>query len=278
LECAIVLKVPTFTLFLSAVAICLFATALPSVAAGGCSSANEKLGLCADIGSGQVDLESSRSSNGRTARPGNSDAPGTSPGRRPTAAEERRARERASGRSEFWVEYTPPPGAPGAPGAPAVTLSDIASFRPAVGSDHMEPNGWTVVGLETNFYSDAERHVVDGRLLGTPASVRFTPRTWHWDYGDGAVLDSSTPGASWASLGLPEFEPTATSHIYATAATSTIRLTIGFSAEYRVAGGSWAPIVGTLSIPAPPATTIASGAKTVLVARDCASNPAGPGC
>ncbi|MCU1543574.1 MAG: uncharacterized protein JWM50_1439, partial [Microbacteriaceae bacterium] len=163
-------------------------------------------------------------------------------------------------------------------GAPAVTLSDIASFRPAVGSDHMEPNGWTVVGLETNFYSDAERHVVDGRLLGTPASVRFTPRTWHWDYGDGAVLDSSTPGASWASLGLPEFEPTATSHIYATAATSTIRLTIGFSAEYRVAGGSWAPIVGTLSIPAPPATTIASGAKTVLVARDCASNPAGPGC
>jgi hypothetical protein len=254
-------------------AVCVLAVPLQAVAAGGCSSADEKLGLCAGIGGGQVDLHGSASQPGTPG--GGTSGPDRATGHRPTAAEERRARELATGRSEFWVEFTPPPGAPG---APAVTLSDIASFRPTVGTDHMEPNGWTVVGLSTNFYSDAGSHVVDGTLLGTPASVRFTPRTWTWTFGDGAELTASTPGASWAALGVPEFEPTATSHVYAAAATATIQLTVGFGAEYRVAGGGWTPIAGTLPVPAPPMTMTASGAKTVLVARDCAANPTGPGC
>jgi hypothetical protein len=229
-------------------------------------------GSCATtgVGGGKIDLESSRSSGGQS---GPSDpARGGGSARKPTAAEERLAREQAGGRPEFWVVYTPPPE------APVVTISDIASFRPAVGGNHTEPNGWTVIGLHTNFYSDAGSHVVDGTLLGAAASVRFTPTTWTWDFGDGTSLISKWPGASWAALGVGEFEQTATSHVYATATTATIRLSIDFSAKYRIGAGEWTPIAGSLPVQAPPTTIIAGGAKTVLVGHDCGSNPRGPGC
>jgi len=173
-------------------------------------------------------------------------------------------------RDEFTVT------GPTAPGV--VTLADIASFRPSVGTDHMEPNGWTVVGLETNFYSDATRHEVDGTLLGSPASVRFTPRAWHWTYGDGGALASARPGASWAALRVAEFEPTATSHVFRGAGTFTIDLSVEFTAEYRFAGSGWVPISGALAVPANPLVVTAGDAKTVLVGRDCAANPRGAGC
>jgi hypothetical protein len=246
-----------------------------SAPAFACTGFTLQSGACSEVaagvGGGQVDLESSRSSGGQRS-PGDATSTGGGSARKPTAVEERLARERAGGRPEFWVVYTPPPE------APVITISDIASFRPAVGGNHMEPNGWTVVGLYTNFYSDATSHVVDGTLLGAPASVRFTPTTWTWDFGDGTSSSYRTPGASWAALGIGEFEQTATSHVYATATTATIRLTIDYSAEYRLGAGEWTPIAGSLPVQAPPMTVVAGGAKTVLVGRDCGSNPRGPGC
>jgi len=159
-----------------------------------------------------------------------------------------------------------------------VTLNDIASFKPAVGTNVMEPNGWMVVGLPTNFYATTGTHVVDGTLLGFPASVRFTPVSWRWTYGDGAATSSSTGGASWAALGLPEFDPTATSHVFATPGTFTIQLTVSFAAEYRFGGPTWVPIAGTLPVAANPITATAGDAQTVLVGRDCNANPGGVGC
>jgi len=173
-------------------------------------------------------------------------------------------------RDEFTVTDPPAPG--------VITLADIASFRPAVGSDHMEPAGWMIVGLDTNFYSDAARHEVPGTLLGLPAGVRFTPSAWHWTYGDGAALSSARPGASWAALHVAEFEPTPTSHVFAAPGTYTIDLAIEFSAEYRFAGSPWVPIAGTLTVPANRIVATAGDAKTVLVGRDCSANPRGAGC
>jgi len=159
-----------------------------------------------------------------------------------------------------------------------VTLNDIASFKPAVGTNVMEPNGWMVVGLPTNFYATTGTHVVDATLLGFPASVRFTPVSWRWTYGDGAATSSSTGGASWAALGLPEFDPTATSHVFATPGTFTIQLIVSFAAEYRFGGPTWVPIAGTLPVAANPITATAGDAQTVLVGRDCNANPGGVGC
>jgi len=159
-----------------------------------------------------------------------------------------------------------------------VTLSDIARFRPSPGIQRMEPDGWVVVGLPANIYSIVDRQIVPGELLGQSADVRFTPVAWHWSYGDGATATLATKGGTWAALGLDEFDATPTSHVYKRAGSYTIRLSISFRAEYRIAGGPFVPIVGTITLPANELHITASGAKTVLVDRDCTIAPRGPGC
>ena len=159
-----------------------------------------------------------------------------------------------------------------------LTLADIAAFRPIPPVDHMQPSGWTIAGLDTNFYATGGTHVRDGQLLGQPASVRFTPVSWHWAYGDGTYATRGQPGSTWAAQSIPEFDPTPTSHVYATYGTYVIDLDVDYTAEYRYAGGPWIPIAGTLTIPANRLQITVGSAKTVLMNRDCVANPGGPGC
>ena len=164
------------------------------------------------------------------------------------------------------------------PGIPTITLRDIASFVPTPGRQQMEPDGWTVAGLDTNFYAITGPHVVGGTLLGRPAEVRFTPTAYRWAYGDGTSSTRTTKGGTWAALGVAEFEPTPTSHVYERLGDYTITLSIVFTAEYRFAGGPWTPIAGTITLPANDLHLRVGTAKTVLVEHDCRANPNGPGC
>ncbi len=167
---------------------------------------------------------------------------------------------------------------PPAPAVQPVTLRDIAAFRPSPGVQHMEPNGWVVPGLDANFYSVVDQQLVAGTLLGRPATVRFTPVGWHWNYGDGSAAVRATKGATWAAQGLHEFDPTATSHVYQAEGEYVIRLSIDFRAEYRFGSAGFVPLVGTINLPANELRVTVTGAKTVLVDRDCLANPTGPGC
>lgn len=161
---------------------------------------------------------------------------------------------------------------------PPITLRDIAAFTPTPGRQQMEPDGWTVAGLDTNFYAITEPHVVPGTLLGRPADVRFTPIAFRWAYGDGTTATLPTSGTTWAALGVAEFEPTPTSHVYEQLGDYTITLSITFAAEYRFDGGAWTPVVGQLTLPANDLYLRVGTAKTVLVDRDCRADPSGPGC
>lgn len=162
--------------------------------------------------------------------------------------------------------------------AQPITLSDIAAFRPDPGTDHMEPNGWMIVGLDTNFYAEAGTQVHTGTLLGVPAAVRFTPVAYHWTYGDGTAATSTTKGSPWAAQGVQEFDETSTSHIYSAPGTYVITLSIDFTAEYSISGRGWTAISGRLSVPANDLIATAGDAKTVLVERECTLKPSGPGC
>lgn len=164
------------------------------------------------------------------------------------------------------------------PGSEPITLTDIATFHPIPGSQRMQPDGWTVPGLSTNFYALTSTHIVSGTLLGEPAGVRFTPVAFHWDYGDGHAATRTTKGGTWGSLGIREFERTPTSHVYAQDGRYTVGLVIDFAAEYRFAGSAFVPIAGVLPVRANDLHIVADGAKTVLVEHDCVANPSGPGC
>jgi len=158
-----------------------------------------------------------------------------------------------------------------------ITLSDLVNFRPVVQAHRVQPDGWSVVGLHTNFYTATAVQVQDDLLLGIPASVRFTPVSHRWDYGDGESATTQTGGGSWSDLALAEFDRTPTSHVFARSGTFNITLTVDFGAEYRFGGPAWIPIAGTVSVAANSLTVSASDAKTVLVGRECTARPS-PGC
>lgn len=249
-------------------------TAVPLVAgvgaSVGCSQQDIAFGLCSaggSIGGGAAVLTGNGSqpgSSGGSGAGGGGGAAAEEPFCELVIADSRCLRD---GRSR-----------PGEPVAPTITLSDIAAFRPAPGEQRMQPDGWTVAGLDTNFYAIRPVEVVDGSLLGQPASVRFIPVAYHWTYGDGEGATLGTPGGTWRSLGLAEFDPTPTSHVYDELGEYTIRLTIDVRAEYRWAGSGWIPIDGRLTVPANDLHLSVGTADTVLVERDCAVDPAGPGC
>ena len=171
-----------------------------------------------------------------------------------------------------------------APPAPApityapITLSDLANFVPQSASLTSQPRGWAVVNLNTNFIAGASTHVVGGSLFGRSAEVRFTPRAFDWNYGDGGSQTTGVPGARWDSLSLREFSPTATSHIYGSEGSFTTSVSVRYGAEYRVGGGAWIPVSGEVSSSATTAVVIVQGAETVLTARDCTANRTSPGC
>jgi hypothetical protein len=155
---------------------------------------------------------------------------------------------------------------------------DLVNFQAITPSQGMEPNGWLVVGIPTNFFASAAVHVESGLLLGEPAEVRFTPAGYHWDYGDDTSGYSAAGGASWASLNLPEFSPTETSHVFRSAGQHRINSSVEYTAEYRYAGAAWLPVVGSVFAPADEIVAVGGRTRTVLVWRNCLDDPTGPGC
>ncbi|WP_349898621.1 PKD domain-containing protein [Parafrigoribacterium soli] len=159
-----------------------------------------------------------------------------------------------------------------------VTISDLVNFKPQPGTDHMEPNGWAVIGLDTNFYATAQSQLLSGMLLGQEAQVRFTPVRYHWTYGDGGARATGAAGRTWKALGIHEFDPTSTSHVYQERGEYDVDLTIDFAAEFQYAGGDWYPVQGVLPLSANRLHITAGEAKTVLVEQNCLTRPSGPGC
>ena len=164
------------------------------------------------------------------------------------------------------------------PGTPAVRISDLATFTPDAPTQQMQPNGWMVMGLATNFVAQASAHEQTGELLGQPADVRFTPIGYGWDYGDGTTGNSTHGGATWQRLNIREFSDTDTSHTYETAGDYMITPNVTYAAEYRYAGSEWLPVDGTLTTPGTPTTATAWVIRTALVAKNCIDDPDGIGC
>ncbi|RNE59043.1 hypothetical protein EEJ31_11585 [Cryobacterium tepidiphilum] len=159
-----------------------------------------------------------------------------------------------------------------------VRISDLVNFVPEQPTTTMEPEGWAVVGLPVNLVAEASAHTRSGMLLGYEAQVRFTPVRFEWDYGDGTQRSTSTGGATWADLGLPEFSETPTSHVFDSRGTWTVSVTVEYAADYRFADEPWQRIGGTLAVSSTPLTAVSLDARTVLVGGDCVSAPGGPGC
>lgn len=170
----------------------------------------------------------------------------------------------------------PAPEAP-APDPTTATIDDVAEFAPQTPPLVGEPNGIGVVGMPTNFVVDAAEHTVDGEIFDVPVTVRFTPVSYLFDYGDGTTRETTSPGRTWEDLDAPQFTATDTSHSYSATGEYQAQVTIRYAAEAD-AGAGWFPIAGILELTTPPTVLRVVDVDTALVQRTCEEDPDGPGC
>lgn len=174
----------------------------------------------------------------------------------------------------------PPPKSVGDLGTTlSVTIRDVASFAPDAPTVTTEPRIWGLLNAHTNVIAGASGHVRSGTLLGQSAEVNFIPLRFTFDYGDGTAGSSAAGGSTWASLGVAEFSKTSTSHRYTEPGEKSITAAVEYVAEYRLGGGEWLPVDGTLSVPADASHTIkVLRNSTVGVDKPCTPGKQAVGC
>ena len=158
----------------------------------------------------------------------------------------------------------PPASTPAAPGTPPeiAILTEFKRVQPPISApQHQPPGNNTLVNFPTIFYSNATPQDIPLTVLSQPVQLRITPTTYTWDYGD------HTDPVTTSDPGHPYPHQTVT-HNYTTLATYTAAVTITFTGQFSVNGGTYQPITGTITRTSP-GTTL-----TTLQARaELAPNP-----
>ena len=103
------------------------------------------------------------------------------------------------------------------------------------------PNGRTLVNLETNFYTEQGELTRSVRLLGRSVELAIWPERFVWRFGDGEVLESDSPGSPY-----PDLEIT---HAYRKRGRVAPSVDTTYAARFRVDGGAWREVPGTVTIP-----------------------------
>ncbi|KJL21882.1 hypothetical protein RL72_02421 [Microbacterium azadirachtae] len=253
----------------------------------GCSFEAASLGFCDPDAGGGVTITDQQTEGGPGAESsdpngGPADPDNSTDGGTPTLTPQEVCEATPGPPSAFCRSLTPVGVASGQPFAPAaqgwsVTVSDLARFVPSTATVVGEPDNIAVVGLPANFVSSAMTETIPGTVLGRGLNIRFTPVGYAFDYGDGGKRTSSTAGAPWGAIGLAQFTPTDTSHVYTQPGTYTVTVTVTYAAEVDL-GAGWIPINGTLIGPAASQQVRVVRAHTALVQGTCSERPGSPGC
>lgn len=175
---------------------------------------------------------------------------------------------------------TTPGGAPAAaaPVLPTtITYADVQRFAPGTTSFTLEPSWWAIKGGHMNAYATATTQTIQGTIATIPVTITFVPAEYVWSWGDGTTLTTTSGGASWEALDLPDWSPTETSHVYESRGDVQVSLTVRYSATVTGQGRT-IPVTGLVAAPATSAPVRVVESHRALVAADCLVDPHGPGC
>ena len=127
------------------------------------------------------------------------------------------------------------------------------------------PGGETLVNFPTVVSTTAEpkTYTVPMGNTGITIILDTWPSNYHWDFGDGATLDTDAPGRAWTDGDLPATDDRFITHEYTDAdETFDASVAITWSANFRVAGQSdWQAVDGQVT------RDSADVALTILEAR-----------
>ena len=155
-------------------------------------------------------------------------------------------------------------GTPPAYKPPTVTPGQVLEALRRVGLPELptvvQPAGKTLVNFDTNFYTEPRPVTLTLTLLGQRVQVEATPTTYRWDFGDGATATTSEPGAAYPNLAI--------THRYADArVTVHPSVETTYTARFRVGGGDWQDVGGTVTA-AGPATALRIAEATPLLSGE----------
>jgi hypothetical protein len=119
------------------------------------------------------------------------------------------------------------------------------------------PNGRTLVNFETNFYTEQGEFTRTVTLLGQQVELRIWPASFGWRFGDGEADQTTSPGAAY-----PDLEIT---HEYLEKGQVSPSVDTTYAAQFRVGGGPWRDVAGTVTIPGTPQQLRVVEARPVLV-------------
>lgn len=132
--------------------------------------------------------------------------------------------------------------------APRKTLSwaDIRSAIQRIGVPPAEVEGpaYTLVNLQTSFYTQVVPFDRSFVLLGFHVDVHITPVSYIWHWGDDTTTTTHRPGRPY-----PAKDVTHTySHATDPGVTVPVRVDVAYRAQFRIDGGDWARVNDQLVI------------------------------
>lgn len=119
------------------------------------------------------------------------------------------------------------------------------------------PNGRTLVNFDTNFFTEAAPFDRTVRILGQRVDLRIWPSAFTWHFGDGTTRTTSEPGAPYPRLDV--------THAYLRKGRVSPSVDTTYSADFRVNGGPWRPVTGTVTMAGAPETLEVVTARPTLV-------------
>jgi hypothetical protein len=123
---------------------------------------------------------------------------------------------------------------------------------------------FTLVNLETTFYTRPHRIDRVLRILGYAVDVEIHPSRYTWHWGDGTTQTTTTPGRPYPSHDVTHTyrHATDTNHDLA------LSVDVTYTGRYRVDGNAWTAIPQPITISGPPTALPVKQASAVLVTDD----------
>lgn len=119
------------------------------------------------------------------------------------------------------------------------------------------PGGKTLVNFDTNFFTEKETLYRTVRLLGRRVELRIDAHSYTWHFGDGESISTTKPGAPFPKLQI--------THNYLAKDSYRPSLDTTWVADYRVDGGAWQAVPGSVTIAGTPVDLRAIEARPTLV-------------
>lgn len=165
---------------------------------------------------------------------------------------------------------------PAPPPPPTISTQDFQSLTIPASTLKSQLGGFTLKGAHTNLYADGGQQTLNTIVLNQPVTIRATPISYTFTYGDGTKLTTKNPGSPTPGNGFDI--KTTTSHIYTKTGIFTATLSTAYTGEFSVNGGPYQPIPGTANVTSTPLDIDVWRTKHYRVAQPCTKNNTAPGC